>query len=413
MSSHDEQIEQHPLWGGLSQLNDAIAAAEGSTDSDRAHLNRFSAITRFVENWLGRAEPALVKVATLDSANQQASAAQTQIQNFTSNANSQHLTNAVAQMEGLLTTAQQVWAAVDVEDVGSIRDDVTSFRKSASQLVNALSSEVESVRVELRAVEAERDALRVDIDEQKGRLDAAIAEFQQQFSAAQEARSSEHDSARSQRADEHSTAMQKSSAAVDEFLAQAAASREAEVESFGKTRADFVEEGQKSLTELRTLRDEAAKVVGVVGNIGITGDYQKSAKQEKRQAFWWALAALVFFIAAVAAAAYFLTVDTDGLGAAGTARRIALSLIVAAPATFCVSQSREHRTLERRNRSLELELASLDPFVAPLPAEYQQAMKAELAARYFRGTSVEPAELDTERWFERFRRSEEGVDDDA
>lgn len=406
MSSHDEQITTHPLWESLAQLEAAIHGVEASSDGDRAVLERFATITRFATRWLERSEPALVKTATLDAANQQASAALSQVQSFASNGNSQHLTNAVAQMESVLTHAQQVWAAVDVEDVGSVRDDVSSFRKSASQHVNALSAEVDAVRAELRAVEAERDELRTEIEEQKGRLDAAIAEFQQQFSAAQESRSSEHDASRSQRSDEHAQAMKAATSAVEEIVEAARVSREAQVELFGDARSELVEKGGETLAELRGLRDEAAKVVGVVGNIGITGDYQKSAKQEKRQAFWWAVAALAFFIGAVVAAAYFLTVDTDGLGAAGTARRIALSLIVAAPATFCVSQSREHRTLERRNRSLELELASLDPFVAPLPAEYQQAMKAELAARYFRGTSSEPAELDTERWFERFRRTE-------
>lgn len=407
MTTHDEQVSQHGIWEVLDDLASAITDSDGTDVGERDLLGRSESIVRFVRRWLDRAEPALVKIATLNSAQQQASAALTQLQNYSNNGNPTHLTNAVTQLESLLGTSQHFWSAIDTGDVGSIRDDVASFRKSASQLLNALEAEVESVRSELRTVESERDELRSEIDDQKGRLDSAIAEFQQQFSAAQESRSIEHESARSQRTDEHAESMKNVESSFDKFIEEATALRGEEIKSFSSARAEAVKEGEATLAELEGLRDEAAKVVGVVGNIGITGDYQNSAKQEKRQAFWWAVAALLFFIGTVVAAAYFLTVGTDGLGAAGTARRIALSLIVAAPASFCVSQSREHRTMERRNRSLELELASLDPFVAPLPPEYQQAMKAELAARYFRGASSETAEVDVDRWLTRFRGSDD------
>lgn len=414
MASHDEQFREHAVWAMLREAQELLARLPA--ESLHSGEERIATVVRHLDRWLDRAVPSLVPISQLDNLSHHLSQVNSQLQALLSSRDEQHLRNALSHTDGLLVAAQTIWSATSSDDVGSIREDVTNFRKSASQNVHNLSGEVDALRQELRHLGEARDAVRQEIEEQRGRLDSAIAEYQMQFSQAQEARTRDDEAARSSRQQDHEDTIRHARAGIDGIVRNAEEVRksirttaEEQIDqarrSAEEQRAAQAAAGDEKLQALEELRQQAARVVGVVGNIGITGDYQKSAVQEKRQAFWWAVAALTFFLAAVLAAAYFLTVDTDSLGASGTARRIALSLIVGAPATFCVTQAREHRSAERRSRSLELELASLNPFIAELPEEYQQAMKADLSSRYFRGSDANADKIDVESWLQRLRRA--------
>ncbi|MCY3893270.1 MAG: hypothetical protein OXF65_08220 [Acidimicrobiaceae bacterium] len=47
----------------------------------------------------------------------------------------------------------------------------------------------------------------------------------------------------------------------------------------------------------------------------------------------------------------------------------------------------------------------MNPFIAELPEEYQQAMKADLSSRYFRGSDANADKIDVESWLQRLRRA--------
>ena len=85
-------------------------------------------------------------------------------------------------------------------------------------------------------------------------------------------------------------------------------------------------------------------------------------------------------------------------------RTTAVALLLAAPAYYAAQQSREHRGLERRYRSMELELASMNPYLELLPEELQQAVKTELASRYFGGLDGDAPPLDLDPRLNLIRR---------
>ena len=129
----------------------------------------------------------------------------------------------------------------------------------------------------------------------------------------------------------------------------------------------------------------------------MTGDYQRNAEDQRKAADRWRLAAIALFVVGAGAVALLLGfLAPDELGVAGTVRRATVALLVLAPAYYAAQQSREHRHLERRYRSMELELASMNPYLELLPEELQQALKAELASRYFTGTDGDAPPLNVD-----------------
>jgi hypothetical protein len=58
-------------------------------------------------------------------------------------------------------------------------------------------------------------------------------------------------------------------------------------------------------------------------------------------------------------------------------------------ATYAARQSKRHLDVERRSRQIQLELASIDPYLASLPEEKRVEVKRLLAERFF-GQTLPP-----------------------
>jgi hypothetical protein len=69
--------------------------------------------------------------------------------------------------------------------------------------------------------------------------------------------------------------------------------------------------------------------------------------------------------------------------------RIIVSAAVGSIATYLIIQSAHHRERERRARKIELELASIDPYLSLMPPEVSVEVKTKLAEAWF-GQPVVP-----------------------
>jgi hypothetical protein len=63
--------------------------------------------------------------------------------------------------------------------------------------------------------------------------------------------------------------------------------------------------------------------------------------------------------------------------------RFAIAAVITLPALYAASESSRHRKVADTARQTELQLASLNPFLATLPEEKQQAIIENLTPAYF------------------------------
>jgi hypothetical protein len=71
--------------------------------------------------------------------------------------------------------------------------------------------------------------------------------------------------------------------------------------------------------------EEAKRIVNVVGNVGMTGDYQRNAKEQRKQADFWRWASVLLFVGAAVTVALLLGFSApDDLGLAQTIRRASI-----------------------------------------------------------------------------------------
>jgi uncharacterized membrane protein YraQ (UPF0718 family) len=146
----------------------------------------------------------------------------------------------------------------------------------------------------------------------------------------------------------------------------------------------FKIDSEKILTELSEKKKEASDIVQIIGNIGVTGNFQRIANQEKTAADYLRILALILMVLMVFVIGLTIFISAkNGFDWKLSLFRIGAALILAIPATYAASESSKHRIAEYRNRQAELELASIDPFLEKMPDDTKHELKAKLTDRFF------------------------------
>ena len=163
-------------------------------------------------------------------------------------------------------------------------------------------------------------------------------------------------------------------------------------DQFDELRSDMDGKAKAALASLEKSKNDAAQLAGVVGNIGVTGNYQEIANKEDKAAGKWRLMTLVFFGFGIALAVgtfiEFWKEPVTAQNAWAVAIRLLYAIALAAPAWYTAKESARHRTNSDRARQRELELASLGPFIELLPQPKKEEIRERMTKLYF-GKEVE------------------------
>lgn len=138
------------------------------------------------------------------------------------------------------------------------------------------------------------------------------------------------------------------------------------------------------ISKLQSLESEAKKIVQIIGNVGVTGNYQKRAAAEQTQANIWRLITIILFAIGIAMVITNLIWNFKGqIDVSLLLVRFAIAVSIALPAIYTARESARHRTNADRSKQTELELASLGPYLETLPTESKDSVIIELSKLYF------------------------------
>lgn len=424
MSTWAERVHSHPVHQALRSTQSAVESVDpkhAQTESALPEFDRLLQVVAFARRVVEGADPNLCPQAPLDAMNSSLAQVQQEVANFASNpAQPVYLQRAQAHADSVVQTALTLPVVRDEGDATGVRDAVTRLRMSVSQHLRNVGEEVAALQTATADGGAKARALAAEIEKQTGRLDTAIATFQQQFSTAQDTRSGEFTQAEKtraaeaaeaerRRAAEHAEATKERATAADELIATAHAATQAALavdrQAFQGALADaqaarqraegaLAEQSREHLEALADFRRQAEALVGVIGQTGMISGYQRVADEERLAARVWLGLATVALLGLVASAGWIAHLPFSATGfrweAAGT--RAFLALACLALAGFAARQAGQHQQVERRNRQMELELASVGPFLQQLPDADRHALLKEIADRTFaRSPAVLPS----------------------
>ena len=142
-----------------------------------------------------------------------------------------------------------------------------------------------------------------------------------------------------------------------------------------------------NLAAMNTHLERAKEILGIVAASVVGGHYKETAERDFKSANLFRRFALGFFVIMAGMIAYVvLSINGNGFRWEMGLFRVGVGMALLIPAYYCVKESAKHREAEKRNRRLQIELATIEPYLEKLnnPVEMQAILKSK-ADSYFMG----------------------------
>lgn len=373
--------KNHPIWAQVNQLEqwgDLVEFSAVQVVSNEQFIfarDKIFATTKVVKRQLEQTPAILVSIHGLNQIQQYLQNCMNEVQAFLSNQNPSHLVNAANQIDqGLIPSMWAFLPKLNEVSPELSKDLISQIRESASKAIeillvqkNSVAAEMEQISLEVNSNRSFINSLNETITSQRNEALAINAKIQQEFAESETRRAS----------------------SFNEKLQEFAIQTEVELKTAS-------EAANKSLENLSRTELDARRIVQVVGNIGATGNFQKIADNETKQANNWRRITVALFglgiLVAIITFIKFLNAEPTPEHAWSAAVRLLYAIAVTAPAWYAAKESARHRTNADSARRTELELASLGPFIELMPEEKKIAIREALVEKYF-GNGTTPHDV--------------------
>lgn len=404
MSQWDDKFNEHAIHASIENLTERLEDKELISED----LNMIEIIDRIVqaksyaEICLQNLIPALVNHAHLSKANSYLSSITSEINSYISNKNMGHLNNTSAHIDNLMAQINALPITKHPITEQSFTKSLTEFKKLTEKSFTELKKSkdellesVETITNDSTDQKYKLEELVAEVEKHDENIKTSIDSFNERFDASEQRYSETLDETTNSFNSKYQTFSDdinnKLNANVDSNKEKVEELLTEHKEIYNKQLELQKSDAQAVLEELEKKKVEASTLLQIIGNIGITGNYQKIANNEKKAADNWRRIALGLMIGMVLIIGVTIFISAaNGFDWKLALFRVGAAFVLAIPAAYAAKESARHRTLENHNRRSELELASLDPFLEKLPKETRDKVKEELTKKFFGLNSAEP-----------------------
>lgn len=378
-----EAYKTHLVFERLEQLKQSLQAENLTEKIGIENYTFLEAVYHYVKDKLNLTNPTLVQDAELTNLAAEIEAGTSQINTFIGNNNIGHITNAINNLNTAITRTRNLPIPTSKNDY-DFSKAVAHFQQTVQGAYEQLKSQNEKLKANLLATQTDLNTKQETIKA----LEQQLAEKQTEIQNVLIKYNSEFETLK---ANANTTVEAERKKFSDNFEADRKAFKElidTDKDTFKKAyenqKAFFDAEAKGIVEKLEQKLAEANKIVNIVGNVGVTGNYQKIANQHKESANFFRWVALGFMIVMSGLLIYsIIELSNTDFNLYKSLVRILAAAVLTYPAVYAARESSRHRNLETQNRNLELELASIGPFIELLPEDKKQSIKEGLVNKYF------------------------------
>lgn len=401
MSHFHDRFKQHPVHTVLAELIGAIGSAEVKLEDPQqiAGYERFRRVLDFAKRCLDAIDPELVTEHMLNQIQGELANMKAHHESFVSSKDWNHLNQPADQLLNQLHLLPRSELPDGdrrfAEALEAFQAQAVAYLERVNNKAEAIASAHEQVGQKTARFENKLDEFDQRFEQQKGRIDTLINEQQGQFSQTQNDRQTKFTEQQTQLAQtnkerldqleqQRAQSKQEGDTLLSEIRQRGDKAMQEGQQKLDTVRAELETKSAETRETLQKQLDEAVRIVGLIGNTGLTGNYQRIANEQGRFAnlFRWVA------IACMGLAVFFVVIVVFSIGKDTFSWEVALFRLLGAltfsiPGLYCARESTRHRTVEQRNRRIELELASLSPYLAELTDEERKKIVGELSKQYF------------------------------
>jgi hypothetical protein len=392
MSEWSDRVKNHPVWAALESFGptlDQALSREGMDSTAVEGLTRLKTILGFVGKRLAESDSFLLPVSILDAIQAAIVSANGEIVSFSSDGNIEHISTANGQGDTALNSLARLNFPSTKGQIGALREAADVYRAALGQSIKQSQALGAGVNVELENVKSRTIELATEIQAERQRLTTLVSEHQSQFSLAQERRNREHTEAQSTRQERFAVLLNDYTSKLADQNAEFTVQRD----TIGKEHDSLLEEltttykasAQSILDAMESRKGEIENLVGVIGEMGMTSGYQRTANEARWTTRFWQLVALAGMVTLVVVAykSFLPAVEGQPFTWESFAGRVFISLTIGVLAAYAASQADKYQHLDAWNRRLALELGAMGPFIAPLSPEKQEEFRLTVGERSF------------------------------
>lgn len=383
-----ESFKSHPVFEKLEQLNQSFNVDNAKENIPLADATFFDAAHKYISDRLKLTIPILVQEAELNALSNEIDAATQQINSFVGNNNTGHISNAVNNLNSALNRIRNFPFPLSKGDF-DFSKSVASFQQATQAAYDQLKIANTKLADDLAAAQTNLDAKQTQLAALEQKLAAKETEIQNVLARY----NTEFETLKTTANTEIEAEKKKFNAEVEAdrklFKEQFDAEKEANKKTFEEQKNDFESQSTTVINSLNSKLAEANKIVNIVGNVGVTGNYQNIANENRKAANLFRGIALVFMVIMSGLLIWsIIEISKNGeFNVYKSLVRILAAAVLTYPAVYAARESTRHRKLETQNRNLELELASIGPFIELLPEDKKQKIKEDLVNKYFGNNS--------------------------
>lgn len=374
-----ERILQHTIWQTLNEIGSAIdqGFARPDIDSDSIEaLNRLKTVLTFSGKRLAGLDPYLVYPGQLDSIQSYLAPTLSSLQTFIAQGSPASLHAANSSIDTALHQLAQLVYPITPDDTGSLKDAAVSYRRTLEDVIASVKGKSAELADSIVSLSGKLNEISAEASAEKARTASALSEFQSQFSKSQDVRQTEFSKAISE--------------LQSGFIKDASALAKQSETELDALAADYEAKAADIFHKIKARQLEVEKLVGVIGNLGVTSGHVKAADHAKVTTWIWqgltigSFAGLIWMAYRVFAPSLAATYTWPEV-----VSRALLTITVGLAAVYCASQADKYRVAEKKNRQLALELEALGPFLAPLDHAEQSKFRLMVGEKSFGHSQVE------------------------
>lgn len=379
-----ETFTNHAAFEKLEQLHQVLSSDSAKEKIPLNDISFFEAVYKYVKDRLKLSLPILVQEAEMSALVTEVDAITVQLNAFLGNNNIGHVTNATNNCNSVLNRIRNFPFPLSKGDfdfsksIAGFEQATANGYKNLEAINNNLQQELKKAQDDLTAKQTQLTNLESKLATKEVEIQNVLTRYNTEFEALKTTANTDIEAERKKFNDSIETDRKL-------YKEQFDADKESNKNIFDEQKKEFEKQSTETIGNLNSKLAEANKIVNIVGNVGVTGNYQNIANQNKKSADFFRWVALGFMVIMSGLLIWsIIEISKNGeFNVYKSLVRILAAAVLTYPAVYASRESAKHRKLETLNRNLELELASIGPFIELLPEDKKQTIKEELVNKYF------------------------------
>lgn len=394
MSDWITQVQNHQVHTTISSilsiLGEIRSQIEDLSADATAKVLRVNNVVSQFNSKLSTADPDMLRIAVLDNANANLGNISNELSAYVTNRNEAHIQKAHSYLDSVLQPLSNLVTSGSVDDLNAIRDAAITLRRSAGQHMHYLNEEAEEIKGGFNSISNRVEQIETKLRELETSNEATITNFTAASKEAESNRQIEFNNSLNGFTERISKLIDGHEKRLEEIKENYNSLWHGLNEELSQKNQQSVEhlkaEANQILQFMDDRKTDAERIAGIITDTGLVGGYQRVANEERTACTLWKGVAALSFVGLIAFAVFLFTKTLDEgfhITLEVTATRIFSIGGFALLAGYAARQGDKHERAERHYRKMELDLASITPYLYEFPEDQTQEIKKELAQRMF------------------------------